>query len=128
MPTAKENRFTSYDFTPEELKSASVFNPLQKMWIQTQIANTAMQMMNLDAGFKEDIADFEIQRAFLKGQISVLEYLLEVSSAAEINIREEEVNNTVIHRSAPEEISSNLYQMFHQQDSDSQLPYQQQGE
>lgn len=126
MPTAKENRFTSYDFTPEELKSASVFNPLQKMWIQTQVANTATQMMNLDAGVKEDLANFEIQRAFLKGQISILEYLLEVSAAAEINIREEEINVTVIDRNTKEgEVSTNLYQMFHQQDIDSQLDHQQ---
>lgn len=128
MPTAKENRFTSYDFTTEELKSASVFNPLQKMWIQTNIADIAQQMLNLDAGTKEDLEDFEIQRAFKKGQMEILEYLLQVSSAAEINIREEEVNSTVIHRSAPEEVTTNLYQMFHQQDlSDPQLN-QQQGE
>lgn len=130
MPTAKENRFTSYDFTPEELKSASVFNPLQKMWVQTQIANTAMQMMNLDAGTKDDLESFEIQRSFLKGQIAILEYLLEVSAAAEINIREEEeVNNTVIHRnnSQFEESSPNLYQMFRDanSDQDSQLNHQQ---
>lgn len=130
MPTAKENRFTSYDFTPEEMKSASVFNPLQKMWIQTNIADLAQQMLNLDAGSKQDLEDFEIQRAFKKGQIEILEYLLQVSAAAEINIREEEVNRTVINRGGVEDVSPNLYQMFHQQNMDLSDPQlnQQQGE
>lgn len=119
MPTPTPNRFTSYDFTPEELRSASVFNPLQKMWIQTQVANIAMQQMNLDAADKSELANFEIQRAFLKGQITILEHLLEISAAMEINIREEEVTNTVIHRNSSAEESGNLYTMFRDADSNS---------
>lgn len=119
MPTPTPNRFTSYDFTPEELRSASVFNPLQKMWIQTQVANIAMQQMNLDAADKSELANFEIQRAFLKGQITILEHLLEISAAMEINIREEEVTNTVIHRNSSTEESSNLYNMFRDTDNNS---------
>jgi|SRR5579863_6343734 len=92
MPTPKQTRFTAYDFTEEEMKSASVLNPLQKMFIQTQVANIAQQVLNLDAADRKELADFEIQRAYLKGQMEVLEHLLELSAAMELNIQEEQAD------------------------------------
>lgn len=82
------------------------------MFIQTQVANIAQQIINLDAGTKEAIADFEIQRSFLKGQLTSLEYLLQISEAQEINIREDEASKQyVVNPEGP-----NLYTSFRNQE------------
>lgn len=115
MPTPTPNRFTTYDFTEEERKSAEVLNPLQKMHLQNEVAKIAMQVLNLDAGTKSDLPDFEIQRAFLKGQITSLEYILQLSEAREINIMEDDVARSqyVVHCSpGNEEQQHNLYHIF----------------
>jgi len=90
MPTPKITRFTAYDFTEQEMKSASVFNPLQKMWIQTQCAEIVQQLVNIEASEHDDLRAAETQRAFLKGQLASMEYLLSTSESMEINIREED--------------------------------------
>jgi len=111
MPTPVPNRFTSYDFTEEERKSAEVLNPLQKMHLQSEVAKIAQQILNLDAGSRENLPDFEIQRAFLKGQMTSLEYILQLSAAREINIVEEQSNHDYII-DAP--TGPNLYSHFTQ--------------
>lgn len=115
MPTPTPNRFTSYEFTEEERKSAEVLNPLQKMHLQTEVARIAMQMLNLDAGTKSDLPDFEIQRAFLKGQMTSLEYIIQLSESRELNIIEEDASkNYIVSRtpSGDQEQQTNLYNVF----------------
>lgn len=93
MPTPRTIRFTAYDFSEQELKSAAVFNPLQKMYLQTRGAEIAEQIINLDTVTQSQKEEFEVQRAYLKGQLQILEYILQASEAFEINIREEEAAN-----------------------------------
>lgn len=115
MPISTPNRFTSYEFTEEERKSAEVLNPLQKMHLQTEVARIAMQMLNLDAGTKSDLPDFEIQRAFLKGQMTSLEYIIQLSESRELNIIEEDASKNYIVSRTPggdQEQQTNLYNVF----------------
>jgi hypothetical protein len=111
MPTQIQTRFTAYEFTPEEFKSAAVVNPMQKMHVQTLIANIAQQIINLDAGTKDQLADFEIQRSYLRGQMDALEHLLQISESMELNIVEEESRKQYVV-DVPN--SPNLYSQFNQ--------------
>jgi hypothetical protein len=89
MPALIANRFSSYEFSEQEFKSAVVFNPLQKMYLQTEASKIAESILNLDCAEKKDLDNFEVQRAYLKGQMEIIEHLLNASSTMELNIQEE---------------------------------------
>lgn len=93
MPALKPSRFTSYEFTEQEYKSAAVLNPLQKMHLLTKQCEIAESLLNVEATSDSEIREAEIQRAFLKGQLAILAHLLEVSESMELNIREEDIAN-----------------------------------
>lgn len=95
MPTPKLTRFSAFDFTEVEYKQATILQPLQKMYIQTEIAKIAELILNLVVDHK-DVKDFEIQHAFLQGQLQILNFMLELSENSEINIRDEEVNQQYV--------------------------------
>ena len=118
MPTPKVMRFTAFEFTEQELKSATVFNPLQKMWLQTQCAEIAQQLLNIEASDQEDLRAAETQRAFLKGQLTALENIIQVSEAQEINLAEEQAashKNDFIINQPPTD--GNLFGHFSQTDT-----------
>jgi hypothetical protein len=114
MPQQTPNRFTTYDFTEEELKSAEVLNPLQKMRIQSEVGRIAQQILNLDCANKNDIPDFEVQRAFLKGQMTSLEFILELSTSRELNI----VTEDAAHDYTLTPAGPNLYTTVFQQSAE----------
>lgn len=78
MPQIKANDFLEYEFTEEEELAAKVFPTINELWIQTQLAITAGERMNLiidpqkplEAGFAD---------AYLRGQMDILKYLLGIS-------------------------------------------------
>src|SRR6202012_1205846 len=83
MPTPVSTIFSSYEFSAEELRYAAVFTTLQKQYLQTQMAQIATQLFNADCASKTEREDFEVQRSYLKGQISIISYLLETSKSYE---------------------------------------------
>lgn len=79
MPQIKVNDFLEYEFTEEEELAAKVFPTLNELWLQSQLAITAGERMNLiidpqkplEAGFAD---------AYLRGQMDILKYLLGISN------------------------------------------------
>lgn len=89
MPTPKTTRFTAFEFTEIEYKSAVLLSELQKAHIQTRVCEIAESIISLDASSTKELADFEVQRAFLKGQLTMCELLLDLSKTMEVEIVEE---------------------------------------
>lgn len=121
MPTPKTTRFTAYEFTDLEHKQATILSTLQKQWIQTSCALIAEQLLNLDCAAKIDLADTEIQRSYLKGQLDCLEHQLELSEASEVTIQEDAASiqasgDYVVDRQiSAEDRNTNAYTMFREQ-------------
>lgn len=80
MPAQKVNKFTSWEFTPIELKVASTFNDLQIKLIQTQIAAAAEEKIALTYDPLNPVV-FAQREAELQGNINALEYLLALSQS-----------------------------------------------
>lgn len=111
MPTPTITRFSAFEFTEEELKSAAVFNDLQKKYLQTQLAGIAEQLINMDCSEKSKQDDYEVQRSFLKGQMTMIQHLLDSSDRLEIQI-ETEIQEAVNRSAVVDVPGPNLYQHF----------------
>lgn len=85
-----DNGFTSYDFTQEDLISAATFSDMQKMYIQTQRAAAAMDVLNLefDAANPSKFLD---ARAFQRGFIAACDFFLDHENAEDAAKRWEEL-------------------------------------
>jgi len=119
MPTPAPSRFQSWEFTEQENRSASTLNDFQKKKIQTLQCGIAEQLLNVEAATPGDIQEAEIQRAFLKGQLQILSFLLEMSASMElqINTDEYERHQTAVAVQQPE--GPNLFQEFRKSESSS---------
>lgn len=82
MPIPVANPFTSYTFTPDEFRSGSTLTTLQKMVIQTQIAQTAEEKLAVVFDPK-DTQSSGLQMSYLAGKLDSLTFLLASSDEAE---------------------------------------------
>jgi hypothetical protein len=83
MPTLSHNNpFQSWEFTPQELTAGTILTTIQKQCIQNQISSLALQRINLMYDPSTPLV-FVQRDAELKGQINALQYLIELSVAAE---------------------------------------------
>jgi hypothetical protein len=112
MPTPINNRFTSYDLSESELKQAVLLNPLQKAYLQNMLSGIAEQILNMDCGLKAEREDYEIQRSFLKGQMTICQTLLDSSAAMEVNILEEAKNQAASQNDFVVNAGPNLFNHF----------------
>jgi hypothetical protein len=81
MPTLATSRFTKYNLTQQEELSGSILTPEQLCMIQTECAQVAEQILNLE--YSPDNPLKSVQNdAFLKGQLSVYQLLIDRSSEA----------------------------------------------
>lgn len=78
MSFLQPNLFSTYALTESEVKAGSILTELQKQVIHTLRAQIAEQKM-LSEGDIKNPADYFIQDAFLKGQLSALTTLLDSS-------------------------------------------------
>jgi len=81
MSNIISNTFTSYEFTAQEALQGSVFTSLQEQYIQTMLSSIAEEKLSLlfDA---TNPSTFIQQEASLKGQLTILSYLLDNSKVA----------------------------------------------
>lgn len=123
MPAPKITRFTAYEFNESEYAQATILAPLQKQWIQTSISIIAEQILNLDCANKADLADTEIQRSYLKGQLDCLEHIIQLSEASELSIQEgaaavEAEGRYILDRNiSADDRNTNAYSMFVDQET-----------
>jgi len=82
MPDIEINRFISYKLSEKEELQGSVFTPEQKACLQNLLSRAALDKQAL-APDPNNIQPFIQQEAFLKGQIELLEYILQQSDYAE---------------------------------------------
>lgn len=87
MATLIPNTFASFELSQSEEEAGQILNVHQKMVIQNKMSETAIQKLNLVYDPK-DPADFEQQISYLQGQLDVLNWQLDSSSATEIVIAE----------------------------------------
>jgi hypothetical protein len=80
MPVQRVNKFTSWEFTPIELKVAASFNDLQIKLMQSEIARAAEEKILLTYDPANPLA-FVQREAELQGNINALEYLLSLSQS-----------------------------------------------
>lgn len=77
-----DNEFACYDLTEEEALQGSIFTLTQKQVIQNLLAKAAAEKIHLELDVdKPD--KFIQQEASLKGQLDILNYILEASDASE---------------------------------------------
>ena len=73
--------FNRYELTEEESKSGHILTESNKAVIQNLIADAAQSKLNLVLDTK-DLNGYMQQEAFLKGQIEILTYLLDMHLVA----------------------------------------------
>jgi hypothetical protein len=82
MPQPKVTRFTSFEFSPEELYAATRFSQMNLMLIQTLAADVLEEKTRLKIDLKsnkplaEANIEFMQQEAALQGRIEAYEHLL----------------------------------------------------
>jgi hypothetical protein len=86
MPTLQPSTFCTYEFAPAELLQAQILSPLQAMWIQSVIADVAEERFRLPFDPAKPL-EYAQAEADLKGQVTILKYILECSKAAEAELR-----------------------------------------
>lgn len=77
-----QNPFQGWILTPEELLQGQVFTSLQKQVLQNERATLAAKRISLQFD-PEHPLKFQQADAELQGQIGIISYLLEMSTAAE---------------------------------------------
>ena len=85
--------FTSWSLTSQEILQGSILGTLQKQCIQNQISSYAMERLALDIDPSNVLGAVQAEAA-IKGRISALQYLLDLSVTAEEQLIQE--------RNAPE--------------------------
>lgn len=78
MSFLQPNLFSTYALTDSELREGSILTELQRQAIHTMRAQIAEQKMLLEGDISNP-ADHFIQDAYLKGQITALTTLLDLS-------------------------------------------------
>jgi hypothetical protein len=82
MATIAQNEFTSFSLTEEEERSGKTFHSLQKMVLMNHKASIATSRLNLEPD-PNNYSEYIQQESFLKGQMAAIQYLLDLSEAAE---------------------------------------------
>lgn len=85
MSTLIMGTFTQFSFTEEEILGASLLHEEQKRWFQTQLATLAEQRVALIPD-PNNYSSFIQQEAEIKGQMNALQYLLDCSTRAELEL------------------------------------------
>lgn len=75
------NTFTTYSLTDHESLAAMRFSDLNRVFLQNLLATTSEELLNLEF-HPETPYEFATQKIYKDGQISMLRYLLDVSSPA----------------------------------------------
>lgn len=88
MAVETPTSFTLYELTEEESLQGAIFTILQKQVIQNQRAACAEEKIRLEFD-PANPSVFIQQEASLKGQLVILDFLLESSDAAELVILEQ---------------------------------------
>lgn len=90
----KDSRFLSYSLTEEEALAGCHFTDTQIQFIQNQIAIAAESILNLVPD-PTSYATFIQQDSHLKGQVFILQYLLDCSKVAQAELLNKaiEINN-----------------------------------
>ena len=81
-----DNGFTTYEFTDEELITAATFNSLQKLYIQTRRAESAMDKVALKFN-PEKVLEFSNAVAYCDGFIAACDYFLDHEAAEAAAVR-----------------------------------------
>jgi len=92
MATFIPNSFTSYTLTDKEQLFGEILNLEQKMVMQNKLAAIAEERIAL-VPEANNYASFIQQEAFLKGQLTMLQWLLDSSIAAEAQVAAESQTN-----------------------------------
>ena len=83
------SRFCAVEFeTDLEAKQASILTGPQKMWLQYNLANLTNEKIAMEFT-PNDLTTFLQREAELKGQIGIIQYLLDCSQTAEDGQRAE---------------------------------------
>ncbi len=77
-----DNPFQAIDLSARDEANGQILNSLQKAVLQNQRAAIATQKINL-VFTPNDVLSYTQQEAFLKGQLDLIEYLLDASLASE---------------------------------------------
>jgi hypothetical protein len=87
------SRFCAVEFpTDLEAKQSSILTGPQKMWLQYNLSNIANEKLAMEFT-PNDLNTFMQREAELKGQIGILQYLLDCSQTAEDEQRAELLSN-----------------------------------
>ena len=92
-PYITVNSFTSYSLTEKQALEGAILTTLQKQCIQNLLATNAEEKLRLEF----DVANpesFIQQEAYKKGTIDILQYLVDASEAANIELNR--TPNTII--------------------------------
>lgn len=92
MASRLENGFDTYEFSDEELISAATFNILQRMYIQTQRAGAAIDLLALDFDPEKAVA-YSKARGFQEGFIAACDFFLDHEKAEDAKDRWKELKN-----------------------------------
>lgn len=87
MATLRNTSLTAYDLTDEEQSSGSILNQVQKLVLQNEVARISETLLGLTLDTSKQL-EFIQQQAYLKGQVDVLKWMLEVSDATERELQE----------------------------------------
>jgi len=86
MATLEPCAFSKWSMSDEEILMASVLNPQQKQLIQSDLAQTAEQILSLTYDPLNPV-DFAQQDAHLKGQMAAYRYILTRSDESELALK-----------------------------------------
>lgn len=81
------NEFTSYNLTPQQKLEGSTLTDDQLKVIQTEHSTVAAQLLGLTYDPK-DPTQFGLDQAFLRGQLSTFQWLMEASIASKQELLE----------------------------------------
>lgn len=97
MATQLNNKFTSFDLTPEEFKAGTILSLPQIQVLQNSLSEVALQKVELVYDPLNPV-DFAQQVAYLQGKIDVLSLLIENSKAMELSLLEEAQFNRAVQQ------------------------------
>jgi hypothetical protein len=87
MATLIPSTFCRYNFSDDrEAVASQIFTPLQLQWLQNNLSDIAQQRLTLSFNPAEP-EKFMQAEANLKGQIEVIQYLMQCSTAASEQIK-----------------------------------------
>lgn len=73
----KFNKFVTFSLSAEEQVAGETFHPLQIAVIQNNRASIAQNILNLE---RDDPRKFDLDHAFLKGQMAFADWVIEISN------------------------------------------------